>query len=562
VPTPASSADPTSAAGLPSRTRSGASRAFGALSATLVAVPVGAVAGAAPAHAVVIPAPPTKRLPAELDVAPPYQQGRLCLPDAKPGPIAFAKLLNDHYGARTYGIVRPCAAEHGEGRALDWMINAGNPDQLALGNAITRWLSATDSQGRQGAMARRFGINYIIWNRQIWRAYRPAAGWSPYTGSSPHTDHIHITFTWDGAYQRTSWWTGKALTTISNGPPSGTATTPVTVVPPVTATASGYPLLKQGATGPDVVLAQRVIGASPDGEFGPLTAAALGAWQSRNGVPATKVLDNATWLKMIALKAIPARTTSTTSPATATPPPTATSLSAYSSTVLSLGSTGPAVKAAQQALGGLTPDGEFGPLTLARVRAYQSAKGLPVNGIINAPVWSALMGRPVAVPTTPTTTPKPVTPPPAGVTTANRSTEFTALKQVVLRQGSRGNAVKTLQSALGGLVVDGVFGSRTTAAVQAFQRANGLPASGVVTEAMWTKLEQQAYTLKPYWNTVLKRGSTGPAVIALQRALRIPADGVFGPQTEAAVKAAQAKARLAQTGVVSILTWQAIGPAA
>ena len=43
----------------------------------------------------------------------------------------------------------------------------------------------------------------------------------------PHTDHIHFSFSWDGAYARTSWWTGKALTTVSPGPASApTPTTP------------------------------------------------------------------------------------------------------------------------------------------------------------------------------------------------------------------------------------------------------------------------------------------------------------------------------------------------
>ncbi len=48
-------------------------------------------------------------------------------------------------------------------------------------------------------MARRFGIMYIIWNHQIWGTYAPQRGWAPYTGSVPHTDHIHFSFSWDGA---------------------------------------------------------------------------------------------------------------------------------------------------------------------------------------------------------------------------------------------------------------------------------------------------------------------------------------------------------------------------
>jgi peptidoglycan DL-endopeptidase CwlO len=53
-----------------------------------------------------------------------------------------------------------------------------------------------------------------------------------------------------------------------------------------------------------------------------------------------------------------------------------------------------------------------------------------------------------------------------------------------LRWGSRGGAVQDLQSALNdhgeSIAVDGVFGSRTHAAVKSFQSANGLLVDGVV----------------------------------------------------------------------------------
>ena len=179
------------------------------LSASVLAFPL----VASSAHAAIPYPKPPQPLPSALDVAPPYQKGTQCLTYNQPGAVAFAKMLNATYGSRTYGILRTCAAEHGEGRALDWMINANDPTQLALANAITRWLAAPDAQGRAGAMAKRFGINYIIWNRQQWRAYDPARGWAPYYGVSPHTDHIHISFNWDGARMRSSWWSGIAVTT-------------------------------------------------------------------------------------------------------------------------------------------------------------------------------------------------------------------------------------------------------------------------------------------------------------------------------------------------------------
>lgn len=57
---------------------------------------------------------------------------------------------------------------------------------------------------------------------------------------------------------------------------------------------------------------------------------------------------------------------------------------------------------------------------------------------------------------------------------------------------------------------------------------------------------------------VLRNGSTGEAVKTLQRLLGIEADGIFGDQTEAAVKQFQATHALAIDGVVGPYTWRAL----
>ena len=56
----------------------------------------------------------------------------------------------------------------------------------------------------------------------------------------------------------------------------------------------------------------------------------------------------------------------------------------------------------------------------------------------------------------------------------------------------------------------------------------------------------------------LKRGSEGDAVRALQRALGIADDGIFGKQTERAVKVWQAEHGLVADGVVGPKTWEAL----
>ncbi len=57
---------------------------------------------------------------------------------------------------------------------------------------------------------------------------------------------------------------------------------------------------------------------------------------------------------------------------------------------------------------------------------------------------------------------------------------------------------------------------------------------------------------------ILSIGLTGWAVRALQRLLGITADGIYGPQTQAAVEAFQAAHGLAADGVCGPLTWGAL----
>ncbi len=132
-----------------------------------------------------------------------------CDPTAKPGVSAFKDLILKTYPCTgNYGIVRACSSggqsEHKEGRAWDWKLNYPHP----AADAVLKWLLATDSNGNKHAMARRVGIMYMIWNRKIWKSYQASKGWQAYTGSSPHTDHVHFSFSWDGANKKTSYWSG------------------------------------------------------------------------------------------------------------------------------------------------------------------------------------------------------------------------------------------------------------------------------------------------------------------------------------------------------------------
>jgi peptidoglycan hydrolase-like protein with peptidoglycan-binding domain len=64
----------------------------------------------------------------------------------------------------------------------------------------------------------------------------------------------------------------------------------------------------------------------------------------------------------------------------------------------------------------------------------------------------------------------------------------------------------------------------------------------------------------PAGRATLRRGDGGVQAGTLQRALGLPADGVFGPQTEAAVRAFQRSKQLVPDGIVGPATWKALPP--
>lgn len=260
----------------------------------------------APTASAAIPAPPTKALPTAIDVQTPYQGQVSCDPRRKPGVTAFGALMTARYKIGYKGTYRPCnsaTSEHYDSRAMDWMLNVNNPTQKAIANSVVAWLSA-----RGGVMARRFGISYIIWNHKVWKEYRPERGWAAYTGSVPHTDHVHFSFSWDGAMKRTSWWTGRANTVIDLGPclvyagqfaplrraiRTGPCPTRLLAAP-----VSIYRVAVYGQRTSQIAVAQRRLGVTADGAFGPVTFYKVAAYQGRARIPVTGALDKATWKRL------------------------------------------------------------------------------------------------------------------------------------------------------------------------------------------------------------------------------------------------------------------------
>ena len=129
-----------------------------------------------------------------------------------------------------------------------------------------------------------------------------------------------------------------------------------------------------------------------------------------------------------------------------------------------------------------------------------------------------------------------------------------------IKRGSRGELVALVQLMLNEKgyscgTADGIFGTKTESAVKSYQRAKGLSADGIVGTNTYAKL---------FTDCLLKRGSRGELVKALQTRLNEQGygagntDGIFGSNTEKAVKALQSAAGLAVDGKVGKNTWTAL----
>jgi hypothetical protein len=193
-----------------------------------VALTLGALAFGPAGAAVADPPEPTV-VPADfgpsIDPYAAYEGQRVCDPTPRSGVVDVRDLVLVVYGPRWTGIASGCGtarpSEHHDGRALDIAFDAHSERDRRLAEDFLGWLLATDQYGNEHAMARRLGVMYIIWNHHIWRSYEAYRGWQPYSGTpNPHTDHIHLSFSWDGALRRTTWWTAGPAAMSASRPPA------------------------------------------------------------------------------------------------------------------------------------------------------------------------------------------------------------------------------------------------------------------------------------------------------------------------------------------------------
>ena len=156
-----------------------------------------------------------------------YDHARKCVKKPAKGTLALQSWLELNARGVSWGIMR-CErlsgknfSLHAEGRAIDWRLDARNPADRRAADRLIKRLLATDSEGNAHALARRMGIQEIIFNCRSWWAGSERMG--PYSQcynakgkklkrpnyTLAHKDHIHFGLSWRGARKRTTFWAGR-----------------------------------------------------------------------------------------------------------------------------------------------------------------------------------------------------------------------------------------------------------------------------------------------------------------------------------------------------------------
>jgi hypothetical protein len=181
----------------------------------LLALPAAALAARAN------PADELVDIPIEASV---YDAATHCSSKTRPGVVKLQRWLEENIRGVFWGSYR-CekwgkheASLHAENRAIDWHLDAAVPADRRAADELIDLLLATDSAGNEQALARRMGVEELIWDCEYWAAgmpefqpYRPCYGKrgkprKHVDTTVAHRDHIHIGMTKAGAKAQTSFW--------------------------------------------------------------------------------------------------------------------------------------------------------------------------------------------------------------------------------------------------------------------------------------------------------------------------------------------------------------------
>jgi len=185
-----------------------------------------------------------------------------------------------------------------------------NPDSTGVVHAIDPMVTGARAEKIvTEALAHPGDLQYVIHNRVIWSA---TVGWKPrkYTGSDPHTNHVHLSGKHGSQHSTAHTCTGYDLAAQSSTPvfnvcPPPPKPVPPKPKPPVVTNAPGTRVLvnrQPDLRGPDVVFVQKFIGAkhagAPDGAYGNQTAQGVRWYQAMRGIHVDGIVGPATWAQM------------------------------------------------------------------------------------------------------------------------------------------------------------------------------------------------------------------------------------------------------------------------
>ena len=253
---------------------------------------------------------------------------------------------------------------------------------------------------------------------------------------------------------------------------------------PAPITADNVVVLRRGTRGVAVTrLQERLVSLgyysiTPDGIYDADDIAAVRDFQLKNGLTADGVAGLETQLCLYSAKAVSAMSTAA--------PATTVNTASSASATLRIGSSGSEVNLLQARLTTLkyftdTIDGRYGTKTAAAVAAFQKDNGLTADGVAGETTLKAIYNSKAK----------------AASQAAASATAAPIAAGDALHIGSSGSAVRTVQRLLISLgymkgSADGIYGTKTYLAVQAFQKANNLTVDGMVGQATLARLESVA----------------------------------------------------------------------
>jgi hypothetical protein len=156
-----------------------------------------------------------------------YDPATHCVKRPAAGALALQSWLARHEREVSWGIMRceiwgnKSASLHAEGRAVDWHLDVHDPADARAARALISALLAPDVKGRPAALARRMGVQEIIFDCRAWfgggwggapslTRYSACKANKKVDDTTAHRNHVHLGLTRRGAAKRTSFWTRGA----------------------------------------------------------------------------------------------------------------------------------------------------------------------------------------------------------------------------------------------------------------------------------------------------------------------------------------------------------------